>query len=99
MDVIQMVVTIVCSVMASSGFWAFIQAKKDKESAEKKMLLALGHDRIMELGMAYVNKGEISRDEYKNLHDYLYLAYKDLGGNGTGDKIMDEVGRLPIKAV
>lgn len=37
------------------------------------------------------------KDDYENLHDYLYLPYKKLGGNGTAEKIMKEVERLPLK--
>ena len=41
--------------------------------------------------------GSITKDEYENLHDYLYLPYQELGGNGTAEKIMKEVSNLPIK--
>ena len=57
---LQMVVTIVCAVIASSGFWAFIQRKNE------------------------------------NLRDYLYKPYEKLGGNGSAQKVMIEVNKLPI---
>lgn len=98
MDWFQMIVTIVCSVLASSGFWAFIQSRKDKDNAETKMLLGLAHDRIIYLGMTYIERGSITKEEYENLHDYLYTPYKDLGGNGTGDRVMNAVKALPIKS-
>ena len=60
------------------------------------MLKGLGHDRICYLGACYIKQGFITKDDYENLHDYLYLPYKELGGNGTAEKIMKEVERLPL---
>jgi hypothetical protein len=62
-----------------------------------KMLLGLGHDRIVYLGTQYLKRGYITRDEYENLHDYLYIPYTKLGGNGTAKKVMEEVEELPLK--
>lgn len=90
-----LIISIVGAVFASTGFWAFltslIQSKKSKNSAEGQMLKGLGHDRICYLGECYIQRGYITKDEYENLHDYLYLPYKKLGGNGTAEKIMKEV--------
>lgn len=93
---LRMVVTIVTSVLASSGFWAFLQKYFDKNDATKRLLIGIGHDRIMYLGMQYIQRGSITADEYENLHDYLYLPYKENGGNGSATRVMNEVERLPI---
>ena len=61
------------------------------------MLIGLGHDRIVSLGTAYIERGWITSDEYENLHDYLYDPYRSLGGNGTAERIMKEVGKLELK--
>lgn len=42
-------------------------------------------------------RGYITRDEYENLVDYLYIPYKGLHGNGTAEKIINEVKQLPLK--
>lgn len=94
---VTMLVTIICSVVASSGFWVFIQNRNDNNDAKTKMLMGLGHDRIVYLGMVYIQRGNITQDEFENLHDYLYKPYLELGGNGTAKRIMQEVERLPIK--
>ena len=91
-----MVVTIVTSVLASSGFWAFLQHHFDRNDATKRLLIGIGHDRIMYLGLQYIKRGSITADEYENLHDYLYLPYKENGGNGSAERIMNEVEKLPI---
>lgn len=93
----QMVVTIICSVLASSGFWAYIQKKSDKNDLRTQMLIGLGHDRIIYLGMSYIDRGWITQDEYENLYDYLYKPYEQMGGNGSAKKVMDEVNRLPVR--
>lgn len=96
-----LIVSIVGAVFASTGFWAFltylIQRKDKKESAEAQMLKGLGHDRICYLGECYIKRGYITKDEYENLHDYLYLPYKALGGNGTAKKVIDEINKLPLE--
>ena len=93
---IQMAVTIICSVLASSGFWAFIQRRSDKSNIETELLIGLGHDRIIYLGMSYIERGWITEGEYENLYEYLYKPYKRAGGNGSAEKVMQEVGKLPI---
>lgn len=92
----QMIVTIICSVLASSGFWAFIQKKNENKDVKSQMLIGLAHDRIIFLGMAYIERGWINQDEYENLYDYLYKPYKKMGGNGSAERVMAEVNKLPI---
>ena len=83
--------------MASSGFWTYIQKKSDKNDLRTKMLVGLGHDRIIYLGMTYIDRGYITQDEYENLYDYLYKPYEEMGGNGSAKKVMDEVNKLPVR--
>lgn len=94
---IQMFITILASVLASSGFWAYIQSRQKKKDGTTKMLIGLAHDRIIFLGMSYVRRGWLTQDEYKNLHDYLYEPYKNLGGNGTAERVMKEVEKLEVR--
>ena len=91
----QMVATIVCAVVAS-GFWAYIQKRGEKKDVKTQMLIGLAHDRIVYLGMCYIERGWITQDEYENLNDYLYKPYEKMGGNGSAQKIMLEVNKLPI---
>ena len=93
---IQMIVTIICSVLASSGFWAYAQKRQDKKDGKTQLLIGLAHDRIIELGMKYIERGYITKDEYENLNDYLYKPYEKEGGNGSAKRIMQEVNKLSI---
>lgn len=98
---ITLTVSVVGAVFASTGFWAFltflIQRKDKKKSAETEMLRGLGHDRICYLGDCYIKQGYITKDDYENLHDYLYIPYTKLDGNGTAERIMTEVKKLPLR--
>lgn len=94
---------IVLAVLGSSGIWAgifsLIQARMTKKSASNRMLLGIGHDRIIWLCQKYIDRGWITKDEYEDLHDYLYTPYKDMGGNGTVEKLMAELEKLPVRNI
>lgn len=92
----QMALTVVCAVIASSGFWAYIQKRSEKNDVKTQMLVGLAHDRILFLGMSYIEQGFITRDEYENLYEYLYRPYEKMGGNGSAKRVMQEVNKLPI---
>lgn len=100
---------LIIAVFAASGFWSIIMAvlqrrwsKKDAISEDQKkmnkMVLGLGHDRICFLGMAYVDRGYITADEYDNLVTYLYEPYKELDGNGTAEFVINKVKMLPVQS-
>lgn len=91
------VVTIVTSLVGSSGLWAYLQRRDTRKDATTQLLLGIAHDRIIFLGMSYIDKGWISKDEYDDLMKYLYEPYTHFGGNGLAEKIMNEVKQLPIR--
>lgn len=97
----EVLVTLIVAIFASSGFWAFllaiIQKKLEKKNASSRMLLGLGHDKIKYLAERYIAQGFVTSDDYEDLYKYLYKPYKEMGGNGTAEKLMDEVNKLPIK--
>ena len=93
----QIAVPLAVAVLTSSGLWALVSKRADKNDAERKMLVGLAHDRITHLGMAYLTRGYITQDEYENINDYLYQPYEKMGGNGSAKRIMEEVRKLPIK--
>ena len=100
MDIwVQIAVPLVAAVLTSSGLWAVVARRADKGDAQRKMLVGLAHDRIVHLGMVYVDRGYITQDEYENLNDYLYAPYEKMGGNGSAKRVMEEVRRLPIHKI
>ena len=93
----QIAVPLAVAVLTSSGLWALVSKRADKNDVERKMLVGLAHDRIIHLGMVYVTRGYITQDEYETLNDYLYQPYEKMGGNGSAKRVMEEVRKLPIK--
>ena len=94
---IPAVSAVVAAALTSGGLWALVAKRADKNDAERKMLVGLAHDRIVHLGMVYVQRGYVTQDEYENLNDYLYAPYEKMGGNGSAKRVMEEVRRLPIR--
>ena len=107
----QELITLIVAMFASTGFWTFCKTVYEhrcekKKAAEnqvsfelvnslRKALLGVMHSIIFSLGNDYVARGEITLDEYDNFM-VLYRPYSDLGGNGTGKKLMLEVEMFKI---
>lgn len=89
-------VTILVTLLGSAGFWGYLEARRSKKSANTRLLVGIAHDRIVFLGMKYVERGYITRDEYENLNDYLFEPYSEAGGNGSAKRVMEEVRKLPL---
>ena len=96
MSWMQTILTIITSLLASSGLWAFLGSKMERNNAERELIVGIGHIELVFFGMQYIERGWITREEYETMQD-LYKPYVKLGGNGSGTKIMQEVEKLPIK--
>lgn len=101
MSTSEFILTITGIVFASTGFWTFllnvVQTKSKKQKALNKLILGLGHEKIIELGLKYIERGYVTKDEYEDLAHYLYDPYIALGGDGTVEKVMESVKKLPIQ--
>lgn len=87
------------SVITSSGLWAYIARKNTETKANSRLLMGLAYDKIVTVGMGYIQRGHISKDEYEEYLKYLVEPYKELGGNGVADRISKEVGSLPFRSL
>lgn len=96
MTTTQIILTIITSLLASSGLWAFLGSRLERNSAERELIVGIGHIELVFFGMRYLERGWITRDEYETMQD-LYKPYIKLGGNGSGTKIMKEIENLPIR--
>ena len=97
------VVALIVAIFASTGFWSLIQyiisivkEKKGKDSSEKKLLVALSHDRIVWLCRQNLERGYITNEDYVNLSQ-MVEPYFEAGGNHLAEKYWTEVKELPIK--
>jgi hypothetical protein len=80
-------------IQYSLGRWG---KKKDNKDVLKDALKVILLDRILYLGRAYIQDGEVDADDRRRLiamHD----VYHSLGGNGDADLIMNCVKCLPFK--
>ena len=96
MTISQFVLTFVTALLASSGLWAFLGNRLERNNAERELIVEIGHIELVFFGMHYIERGWITRDEYETIHG-LYEPYVKLGGNGSGTKIMKELENLPIR--
>ena len=96
MSATQIILTIITSILASSGLWAFLGSRLERNNAERELIVGIGHIELVFFGMQYIERGWITREEYETMQA-LYKPYIKLGGNGSGTKIMKEVENLPIR--
>ena len=96
MTTTQVILTIITALLTSSGLWAFLGSRLEKNSAERELIVGIAHIELVFFGMQFLERGWITRDEYETMQD-LYKPYVKLGGNGSGRKIMKEIENLPIR--
>ena len=93
---LELIVTVIVTMIGSNGLWAYIQSKSTHKSALEKMILGLGHDAIFRVADHYIRRGGITLDELEDLNKYLYKPYKEMGGNGTAETATEKCKELPI---
>ena len=86
-------------VATSSGIWSYIQKRSTNHTAQTRLLMGLAYDKIITIGMGYIQRGWVSKDEYEEYLKYLVEPYKEMGGNGVADRIAKDVGALPFRTV
>ena len=97
---------IIIAIFTSNALFAFIQflisrhdkkkaAENEAETAQSRMILGLGHDRILFLTDKYVRRGGITLKEKRNL-EYLYQPYRALNGNGDCEIGYNACAKLPV---
>lgn len=90
----QIIITIFSSVLASSGLWTYLSKRTENKDVKTEMLIGLAHDRIMYLGMSYIERGYITQDEYENLKTSVYKGYKQDKIEMRGDRA--EMSDFPL---
>lgn len=59
--------------------------------------MGLAYDRVTTLGIAYIERGWVTRDEFEEYQKYFVEPYMALGGNGVAERIWLEVRTLPFR--
>lgn len=86
------------STMGSTGMWSFLRSRDTKRAATTRLMMGMARETITTHGMAYIERGYITKEEFDELDKYFYKPYMALGGNGTAERIMSEVSRLPFSS-
>lgn len=95
---VVLLITVLTTLIASSGFWAYMMHKDVVRNSTTQLIMGLTYDRITHLGMKYIERGYITKDEYKDFEQYFFDPYTKLGGNGMADRIMKELSALPFRS-
>ena len=84
------------TVAGLSFCYKHLQKKVQEHEFLKEGLIAILHDRLIQSGMFFLDKGEITLLEFDNFKS-MYEAYHKLGGNGTGTEIYERIVELRLK--
>lgn len=95
---LQLALTSFASVIASSGFWAYMQSKDSKKDAKTRLMMGLAYDQLTKRGMEYINREWVTMEELEDYQKYFYDPYIELGGNGVAKRIMGAVSTLPLRS-
>ena len=98
-EIIIAVIGLAGVIFASQGFWSWLIAKNKSKSNESKLLMGIGYSKIIDLCEKHIANGYITTRELHELEHYLYEPYRDMGGNGTVEVLMENVRDLPVKTV
>lgn len=66
---------------------------KQRDSPERKVLRALGADRLEARLKAWKHADVRTADEWENI-EHLYEGYRELGGNGSIRKLFEECAEI-----
>lgn len=94
---LDIIITLAVAVFGSTGFWTWLASRRNKKTAESRLLMGLAYSEIINRAESYLARGWIDTDEYNELDRYLYRPYTEMGGDGTAQKLMDDVRKLPTR--
>ena len=93
----SIIVPIVCALIGSGASTAIVTAiinAKKKETGESQGIRWLMQDRLEHVALAYMAKGSITYEEWKNWNRGHYIYHELLGGNGDLDPLKDALSKM-----
>lgn len=105
MEILQIVLTALVTVLCSSGIWTYLdhrraarEAKETKMSTEdqaiRDIVKALARYELVRASLSHIERGSITVEEADALTE-LYEPYELLGGNGNGKRLYEQAQSLP----
>ena len=95
--VVALITAMATTLAAGGGVWGYFKGRDETREATTHLLMGLAQIQILHLSMTHLERGYISNHEFENLRRYLYEPYTRLGGNGTAERVMIAVQRLPFR--
>lgn len=86
------------SLGASSGFWAYMRSRHIAKTAKTRLMMGMAYNAITTLGISYIERGWVTKDEYEELRKYYFEPYRALGGNGVAERVMNQVSQIPFRS-
>lgn len=95
MDILNNVLNIILTAFMGYVIWLLQNYKKRKDDIRDALVILL-RETIEWRYTVYVSKETLTREEY---HDFegLWTVYSRLGGNGTGERMWNEIKNKPIR--
>lgn len=90
------IIAVVIAILGSSGLWAYITSRQDRNDELKEALVGLMGFTIRDQCERAIEKGSISSETLKQIEN-LNETYKRMGGNGYITTLMKKVESLPIE--
>lgn len=93
----SIIVPIVCALIGSGASTAIVTAiinAKKKETGESQGIKWLMQDRLEHVALAYMAKGSITYEEWKNWNRGHYIYHELLGGNGDLDPLKEALSKM-----
>lgn len=78
-----------------AGIFQCVNNRSNNRRSANKLLLGIAYQMIIESAEFHIKRGYIATDEFNELNRYLFEPYKAAGGDGTAEKLMEEVRKLP----
>lgn len=90
-------VPVIVAIIGSSSLWGYFERRRQRETSQDKLVKGLAQVLIALKANEYVNRGSITPDEFSTLYNLIYSHYKELGGNGSAERMMRRLENLPVK--
>ena len=93
---IQTIITIAVALISSSGVWGLFNLAIQKKNDTTRLMIGVAHNLIVRESHRLLEQAHMTTDDYRNIRKGLYEPYKQLGGNGLAEKMVNDVEKLPI---
>lgn len=95
MEIINTIVSIVLTGVVSYMTW-FMQRVANKKTNYRTAVVVLLRNELKAMHKEYTERKWLTLDEYEEFME-CYKVYSDMGGNGTGTRMAEDIKKLEIR--